>query len=252
MPAAARRGRLWTLFEDRAAAREVVALGLMAAQHGLVDGTEGNASIRRGDALYVTTPGAALATLSAGQVARVDGDAVPEHGPRPSKDVVVHRVLYREHPSATAVLHLHGRYIAAFCALREARMPVMGSALPLRVALPIPMLPYAEPRIAEREERYVEAAQASPVLLERNHGIFVAAEDAASAVEVATIIEANLRCFFTAAATGREIVELTPQQVARLQRTRELMRRVDGLELAQAAREFGSRGDAEQPRRASS
>jgi len=110
--------------------RDVVAACRHLASRGLSPGSSGNVSVRVGDLLVVTPTGSSLSRVTEDDLAvvpaHVPGDASPAStpgvasGPRPSKEVPLHRAVYARRPTARAVVHLHSPYATALACLEPA------------------------------------------------------------------------------------------------------------------------------------
>lgn len=75
---------------------------------GWVPATSGNFSVRWGSRIFITPTGLDKGTLTPAELLEIDleGRAVSGHG-RPSAETSLHTVIYRDRPSARAILHVH-------------------------------------------------------------------------------------------------------------------------------------------------
>jgi methylthioribulose-1-phosphate dehydratase len=87
---------------------------------GWMLGTGGNMSIRTEDGFVITASGRDKGELAEGDFVRVDMEGTAREGdPTPSAETSVHLAIYREHPDAGAVYHVHDVH-AALCSERDA------------------------------------------------------------------------------------------------------------------------------------
>ena len=78
---------------------------------GLVSSHGGNMSVRRGEALIITTHGSRLGHLARADLVEVTPDAAPSA--EPSMDLALHRATYAAVPQARALVHAHPRHAIA-------------------------------------------------------------------------------------------------------------------------------------------
>jgi L-fuculose-phosphate aldolase len=84
----------------------VETLRAMAA-HGLVRGTEGNASARAGELVAISPSGLAYDTLRPEDVCLVTAEGELVEGPAPSVELPLHLAVYAARPDVGAVVHTH-------------------------------------------------------------------------------------------------------------------------------------------------
>ncbi|MBD3781075.1 MAG: class II aldolase/adducin family protein, partial [Micrococcales bacterium] len=211
-------------------AREaVVAACRHLAARGLSPGGSGNVSVRVGDHLLVTPTGSSLSRVRPEDLALVPvapgpcddapTDATPGttatagtaptgtaphagtaalDGPRPSKELPLHRAVYAARPDARAVVHLHSPAAVAASCLEPAALPPGTATGPLPATTPyqvmrlgdLPVAPFALPGSAELAAGVADLAGAAPVLLLANHGSVVAGTHLDAAVDLAEELEA--------------------------------------------------------------
>lgn len=175
--------------QDRAdlcdAAREIAA-------SGLVVGSAGNLSVRRGDHLLITPMGARLPAIDPDDcvcVALADGRVDDGHGraTRPSSETPLHRAVYAAAPEAQAIVHTHSHFATALSALVDELPAVhyVASAFggPVRVA---PYETYGSDALADG---VAAALRDRTAALMANHGAVTLGRSAAHAVEQAQQLE---------------------------------------------------------------
>lgn len=172
----------------------IVAAGRRLRAAGLVAATEGNLSIRVGDALLVTPSGRRKDELTPDDllVVPLDARAAPRvctgDGPRPSSDVAIHRAAYAARPDIGAVVHAH---------LPAAMALTLAGEIPDPAALPetalflarLPHLRFGEPGSDELAARVGDALAEGPVplpvavLLERHGAVAVGVGEGVAALD---------------------------------------------------------------------
>jgi ribulose-5-phosphate 4-epimerase/fuculose-1-phosphate aldolase len=175
------------------------------ADRGLSPGGSGSLSLRSDDRLLVTPTGSSLSRVRPDELADVPlTGPVDGAGPKPSKELELHRAVFRVRSDAGAVVHLHAHYTVAACCLEPSDAGADGTG-PLPALTPyqvmrlgrLPVVAYAPPGSAELAA-YVEAVVGTdPVLLLANHGSVVAADTLDRAVDLAEELEAAARLHVT-------------------------------------------------------
>lgn len=183
---------------DDAARDALVRLGAALYDRGLTPGRTGNLSVRSDDAIMITPTNACLGRLDPERLAVTSLDGEHRTGDRPSKELVLHRALYRHHPTCTAVAHLHSTHAVAVSCLPgldpDNALPPITPYFVMRVGR-LPLVDYAMPGSPALEEQVALAAERSPALLLRNHGSLAAATTLEGAVDAVEEIEETARLF---------------------------------------------------------
>jgi ribulose-5-phosphate 4-epimerase/fuculose-1-phosphate aldolase len=198
---------------------QLVQLGAALYDRGLTPGRTGNLSIRLGDEIMVTPTNACLGRLDPEELSVTS--IVGEHvsGGRPSKELSLHRALYRHHPSCTAVAHLHSTYAVAVSCLpglpSDDALPPITPYFVMRVGR-LPLIDYATPGSAELEERVSQTSKRSRAILMRNHGSIAVAASLEHAVDAVEEIEETARLYLLL--HGRSPTYLGEEAVAELHR----------------------------------
>ncbi len=174
---------------DRASREQLVQLGAALYDRGLTPGRTGNLSVRTADKIMITPTNACLGRLNADRLAVVSIDGDHLEGDPPSKELVLHQALYRNHPDCAAVAHLHSTYAVAVSCLPDLdvdnALPPLTPYFVMRVGQ-LRVVDYRAPGSAELAELVTNGARDARSLLMRNHGSIVAArtiEEVVDAVE---------------------------------------------------------------------
>lgn len=204
---------------DDAVRTQMVRLGAALYDRGLTPGRTGNLSVRTDDEILITPTNACLGRLDADRLAVTSIEGEHFAGERPSKELALHRALYRHHPTCTAVAHLHSTSAVAVSCLRDLRvddaLPPITPYFVMRVGR-LPLIDYAPPGSAELEEYVSRASQRSPSVLMRNHGSLAAASSLERAVDAVEEIEETARLYLLL--EGRSPAYLGHEAVAELHR----------------------------------
>ena len=202
---------------DAATRDQVVQMGAALYDRGLTPGRTGNISVRTDEAILITPTNACLGRLDPTRLAVTSLAGEPLEGDKPSKELVLHRALYRNHPTAMAVVHLHSPYAVTVSCLpdldHDDALPPITPYYVMRVKR-LPLVDYAAPGSADLEERVTVAANKSPCLLLRNHGSLAAATtleaaaDAVEEIEQTARLHLMLRCHTPSVLDADAVAEL--------------------------------------------
>jgi ribulose-5-phosphate 4-epimerase/fuculose-1-phosphate aldolase len=161
---------------------------------GLSPGSSGNVSVRFGDGILATPTGSSLRNVAPADLALVGPRAdVSDGGPRPTKELPLHRAMYEERPDAAAVIHLHSPYATAIACLPPDRdgFAALPNYTPYRVMRlgPIPIAAYSAPGTADLASVVGTLAADHAALLLANHGPVVAAPTLDAAIDLIEELE---------------------------------------------------------------
>lgn len=211
--------RAWS--DEEAALRGAVCqVARMAYERGFITNVDGNFSVRLGnDGILITPAGLPKAFLQPEQVAHIDltgkvltGDA------RPSTEVSMHVVAYRERPEMRAICHAHPKHAVAFtlaglsldlCVIPEVVVTI-GS---------IPTAPYGTPGTQELPESIRDVIRCSDVVMLERHGALTMGTTFMDAFRKLEVIEHTAEILYYARTLGG-VKELSPEQVQKLLDTR--------------------------------
>jgi 3-dehydro-4-phosphotetronate decarboxylase len=203
-------------FDDTVRA-QLVRLGAALYDRGLTPGRTGNLSVRTDDEIMITPTNACLGRLDPERLAVTSIDGEHRTGDRPSKELALHRALYRQHPTCTSVAHLHSTFAVAVSCLpglrRDDALPPITPYFVMRVGR-LPLVGYAMPGSAALEEQVARASAHSRAMLLRNHGSLAAAPTLEGAVDAVEEIEETARLYLVL--EGRSPTYLGEQAVAEL------------------------------------
>ncbi len=196
--------------------QNVVQVAHMMHQRGYIGGLDGNISVWLGRNRFLCTPASTnKGFLNARDlvVVDLDGKAVQGKG-RPSSELAMHLLVYRERPDVQAVIHAHPQHCVACTlvglTLTNPVVPEMAYSMGA-----VPTAPYATPgtkEVPDSIEPYVK--QADGILLAR-HGSLTMGTDLWEAYNRLEGLEHAAQILFLARNLG-ELQPLNDDQVARL------------------------------------
>lgn len=196
---------------------EICRLGASMFARGLTAGSSGNISVRLDDGWLMTPTNASLGRLDPARLAKLDAAGRLVSGDPPTKESLLHRVMYEERPETGAVVHLHSTYSVAVSVLADVDqsnvLPPITAYYIMRVGrLPlVPFHPPGDPTLAESVRRFAGTHHA--VLL-ANHGPVVAGSSLDAAANAMEELEETAKLYLIL--RGCRVRLLTDEQVAAL------------------------------------
>jgi L-fuculose-phosphate aldolase len=189
----------------------VAAAGRRLAHSDLVVGSAGNASLRAGDLIAITSAGSVLADLTPDDIVVVDSSGGQVVGSTaPSSELGLHLGIY-ERFEARGIAHTHAPISTALaCVIDE--LPVVHYHMVL-LGGSVRVAPYARYGTAELASATLAALEERSAALMANHGAVTFADDVESAVDKALLLEWACSVYWHAAAIGQPRV-LDVSQVA--------------------------------------
>lgn len=171
---------------------------------GMVVGSAGNLSLRRGDRVLITPRGAELDAVEPADLVEVslaDGTVAPEHASpsRPSSETPLHRSIYAAVDSG-AIVHTHAHYCTVLSALVD-ELPAVHYIItafggPVRVAS---YETFGTDALAASVTKALHGRRAA---LMANHGAVVAGRDIEHAVALAIQLEWLASVYYHALCAG--------------------------------------------------
>lgn len=200
------------MIDEHLMRRQIVELGASLFQRGFSVGSAGNISARIDGGFLMTPTNSSLGRLKADELSVLTQDWEHVGGPRPSKEVVMHRAMYEARAEAQAIVHLHSTYVTAYsCLAGEAGIPPLTPYFVMRLGREVPTVPYYRPGAAEMLEDILAAGRRSPGVILSNHGSIVAGSTVEDAVNAAEELEVSAQLAFLL--EGRQTRPLSPGQV---------------------------------------
>jgi len=201
---------------------DIVEVGRRLWTRGFVASNDGNISVRIGpDRLLMTPSGVSKGFMTPEMMVVTDlqGQVVSaEPGRKPSSEIQMHLVAYRERPDVAAVVHAHPPLSTGFAV---AGLPLDRAVLAEVVTTlgSIPIAKYGTPSTRELAESVAAHVKAHDGILLANHGAVALGKDLYAAYYKMETIEHFARISLVARMLGREHL-LSREEVGRLQQLR--------------------------------
>lgn len=193
----------------------LVELAASLFARGFSVGSAGNISVRLDDGFLITPTNSSLGRLEAERISRLDADYKHIGGDKPSKEVFMHRAMYRARPDAGAVVHLHSTHATAVGCLPDVDptnpIPPLTPYFVMRVGRSMPIVEYYRPGDAAMEPAIHAAALGARAVLLANHGPVVSGKTLTDAVYAAEELEEAAKLFLMLRGSAPRL--LTPGQV---------------------------------------
>lgn len=202
---------------------DIVEIGRRLWLRGFVASNDGNISVRIGDDRLLMTPtGVSKGFMTPDMMVITDMDGTLVSGApgrRPSSEMKMHLVAYRERPDVKAVVHAHPPLATGFAV---AGFPLDRAVLAEVVTTlgSVPIAEYATPSTEELPEAVRPFVRAHDGMLLANHGALTLGSDLYSAYYKMETIEHFARISLVARQLGRENL-LSREEVDRLQGLRD-------------------------------
>jgi L-fuculose-phosphate aldolase len=196
----------------------LAAAGRAVAAGGLVVGTAGNLSVRRGEEMLITPRGTRLGEIERGARVRLSDGAVLD-GATPSSETPLHRAVYAA-TEANAIVHTHSRFATVMSTLVD-ELPAIHYATTafggsVRVA------PYATFGSDALAQHVAAALVGRRAALLANHGAVTIGETLDAAVDLALQLEWLAEVAYYATLAGRPALLAEEQLDAVVEQARTL------------------------------
>lgn len=196
---------------------EVLEMNLELPANRLVVWSGGNVSGRDPETGLIVIKPSGLPydklTLESLVVTDIDGNIV-EGSLKPSVDLGVHRVIYRNRPDVFGVCHTHQPYATSF-AVRGEPIPAALTPLVHLLGRDVPCTRYATAGDADTGEAIMDVVgDSGMVALVQRHGVFTMGHSASASVKVALYTEEAAMTIRMAQIAG-QVTEMDPVEVER-------------------------------------
>lgn len=206
--------------EEAALRGAVCQVARMAYDKGFITNVDGNFSVRfREREILITPAGLPKAFLQPEQIAHIDLDGkVVSGSTRPSTEVSMHVLAYRERPEMSAICHAHPKHAVAFTL---AGLSLDVTVIPEVVVTigTIPTAPYGTPGTQELPESLRSIIKTSDVVMLERHGALTLGNSIIDAFRKLEVVEHTAEILYYARTLGG-VKELSREQVQKLLSTR--------------------------------
>lgn len=200
---------------------EILRIGKMLHDHGLIAATDGNISVRLDSNRVLTTP----TCISKGMMCVEDLLVVDMHGRRVSgfrdvtSEIAMHMTIYRMRPDVNAIVHAHPPTATGFAACGLALDQALISEVLLSLGK-VPLARYATPGTNELSESLEPYIPDHDAVLMANHGVVTYGIDLTQAYMNMETVEHFAKIALVVKQLGCER-PLEPEQVDKLHEIRQ-------------------------------
>ena len=186
---------------------QVIEYSLKLLSEGLTNGTAGNVSIfNRKEGLVAISPtGVNYSELTPEMISVVDLDGKLIEGLKPSSELEMHMILYRNREDVNAVIHTHPVYTTVLACLRE-DLPAIDYMIAVTGATKVRCAEYASYGTKELAENAYKAMGNSLAVILANHGLTTAGKDIANAFNITVQVEYISNLYIKAKNIGEPII----------------------------------------------
>lgn len=198
--------------------QEVLETALQMVTDGLVFGAGGNISaLDRESGLLAITPSA----IDYHKMTPEDVVVIDRHGKvvegrwKPTSEMPMHTIFYRERDDVGAVVHTHAPYASIFAVINEP-VPMVITEAALCLGGPVPVAPYTRPGTEELARVALETMDQGVAVLLGQHGLITVGPNLGQAYSSTIATEMSARLTFMARSMGAEPQLLNLEEVAEL------------------------------------
>lgn len=199
--------------------QSIVEIGLRMVRDGVAHNGQGNISaFDRESGLAAITPSAVPYEQRQPEdicVVGLDSNLV-EGNWKPTSEMALHLVYYRNRNDINAVVHTHAPYSTVFGIIGEESMPVVLNEAAMCLGGPLPVAPYARPGTEHLAEVTYQATGEAVGAIMAHHGLVTIGVDLEQAYGSTLAAEATARAIILARSMGVDLVTLDPQEAREL------------------------------------
>ena len=186
---------------------QVIEYSLKLLSEGLTNGTAGNVSIfnREKELVAISPTGVNYSELTPEMISTVDLDGKLIEGLKPSSELEMHMILYRNREDVNAVIHTHPVYTTVLACLRQ-DLPAIDYMIAVTGATKVKCAEYASYGTKELAENAYKAMGSSLAVILANHGLTTAGKDIANALNITVQVEYISNLYIKAKNIGEPIV----------------------------------------------
>ena len=186
---------------------QVIEYSLKLLSEGLTNGTAGNVSIfnREKGLVAISPTGVNYSELTPEMISVVDLNGKLIEGLKPSSELEMHMILYRNREDVNAVTHTHPVYTTVLACLRE-DLPAIDYMIAVTGATKVRCAEYASYGTKELAENAYKAMGRSLAVILANHGLTTAGKDIANAFNITVQVEYISNLYIKARNIGEPII----------------------------------------------
>lgn len=186
---------------------QVIEYSLKLLSERLTNGTAGNVSIfnRKKGLVAISPTGVNYSELTPEMISVVDLNGKLIEGLKPSSELEMHMILYRNREDVNAVIHTHPVYTTVLACLRE-DLPAIDYMIAVTGATKVRCAEYASYGTKELAENAYKAMGSSLAVILANHGLTTAGKDIANAFNITVQVEYISNLYIKARNIGEPII----------------------------------------------
>lgn len=186
---------------------QVIEYSLKLLSEGLTNGTAGNVSIfnREKGLVAISPTGVNYSELTPEMISIVDLEGKLIEGLKPSSELEMHMILYRNREDVNAVIHTHPVYTTVLACLRQ-DLPAIDYMIAVTGATKVKCAEYASYGTKELAENAYKAMGSSLAVILANHGLTTAGKDIANAFNITVQVEYISNLYIKARNIGEPII----------------------------------------------
>ncbi|MEG2174375.1 MAG: class II aldolase/adducin family protein [Oscillospiraceae bacterium] len=147
--------------------------GKFLFERGKLSGSAGNISFKMDGKIFISRSGATLGNMNSSDFSVSDLSGKWLEGPKPSKELPLHVIVYSHKPECGAVIHTHSFYSVLWSCLENGSetncIPSYTPYLKMKVGT-VGLIPYAPPGSQKLFYLFEQKVNNSSAYLLRNHG----------------------------------------------------------------------------------
>ncbi len=201
---------------------QICEIGKRIYNKGFAAANDGNISVKIGENKFLTTPtGVSKGFMKPEMIVKVNSDGILIEGTgKPSSEIKLHLMAYKERRDITSVVHAHSPYATAFAV---AGIPLDKPLLAEAVYTlgEVPLVEYATPGSKELAGCIDEYLKNHDALLLANHGVLTVGSDLENAYFKLETVEFYAKITYLTNIMGKQN-ELSKDEVDKLVKLRKL------------------------------
>lgn len=186
---------------------KVIEMSLKMLKDGLTNGTAGNISIfnRRENLVAISPTGIPYDTLKEEDISVVDLQGNLLEGKKPSSELEMHLIFYRNRKDINAVIHGHTKYATAISCLQRT-LPAIDYMIAVTGDKEVRCAKYASYGTEQLAKNCFETMKNSRACLLANHGVTTVGENIDIAYSVLAQVEYISNLYILASSIGEPVV----------------------------------------------
>lgn len=102
------------MYQEQQIKDDIIKVGEMLYDKGLLIGKDGNLSVKSGDIIYITASGFCKGKLKREHISKINLQGELLEGLIPARDIRMHLAVYEECPEVSAIVHAHPPIITGY------------------------------------------------------------------------------------------------------------------------------------------